>query len=65
MINEVEGIMKNERGKVEIRGKRIKRIKRKEGYILKKDEMMKWKKVMENVEIGIEIEGKKKEKESE
>ncbi|MEN3395510.1 ABC transporter ATP-binding protein [Brucella melitensis] len=62
MLNAVAGLLTPASGTVEISGQRLQGLNRKAGYLFQQDALMPWKKVLENVAIGLEIAGTPKAK---
>lgn len=61
------GLMKPNGGEIYYRGKQVEKINTKVGYMTQKDNLLPWRTVKGNVEVGLEIKGlsaKDREKES-
>lgn len=57
LLNAVAGLLKPSAGTVRIDGQPLEGLNRKAGYLFQADSLMPWKTVIDNVSIGLEIEG--------
>ncbi|MDM5225196.1 ABC transporter ATP-binding protein [Cytobacillus sp. NJ13] len=67
VLNMCAGLMKPNGGEIYYRGKQVEKINTKVGYMTQKDNLLPWRTVKGNVEVGLEIKGlsaKDREKES-
>ncbi|MDM5333970.1 ABC transporter ATP-binding protein [Ureibacillus composti] len=67
VLNMCAGLMKPNGGKIYYRGKQVDKINTRVGYMTQKDNLLPWRTVKANVEIGLEIQGmraQEREKES-
>ncbi|ULT58725.1 ABC transporter ATP-binding protein [Neobacillus drentensis] len=57
VLNMCAGIMKADEGSILYDGKPVKKVNTKVGYMTQKDNLLPWRTVMKNVELGLEIHG--------
>ncbi|MFJ5718049.1 ABC transporter ATP-binding protein [Neobacillus sp. NPDC093127] len=57
VLNMCAGIMTADEGTIKYDGKLVKKVNTKVGYMTQKDNLLPWRTVMKNVELGLEIQG--------
>lgn len=62
LLSIIAGLIEPSKGKVLIKGKEVKGPTKEVGYMFQKDHLFEWRTIIENVLIGLEIQGKVNEK---
>ncbi|MDR7857778.1 ABC transporter ATP-binding protein [Tissierella sp.] len=58
LLSIVAGLIEPSNGSVQINGKKVSRSSRNIGYMFQKDQLLEWRNILQNVVLGLEIQGK-------